>query len=78
MDTKIGCQNDYITADMMKGKESEGKPDLILMEYKHFFRLISYYLPMPVLYENKNFVNWLRNTPGLPYEFASEVAYVLP
>jgi hypothetical protein len=35
------------------------------MEYDHFFRLLSYYLPIDELRFNHNFVMWLRNTQNL-------------
>jgi hypothetical protein len=78
VETKIACKNDWVPNHIMRMKESASKPDVLLMEYKYFFRILSYYLPLPALQGNEHFVNWLRNTPGLPYEFASEIAYILP
>lgn len=48
------------------------------MEYDHFFRLLSYYLPSQELRDNADFVNWLRNTPKLADQFATELEYNLP
>lgn len=46
-------------------KVTKHKPDQFLMEYEHFFPLLSYYLPVPALKENNDFVEWMRNTKGL-------------
>lgn len=54
------------------------RPDQGIMEYDHFFRLLSYYLPHDDLRLNKEFVNWLRDTPNLTDQYASEIMYNLP
>jgi hypothetical protein len=59
-------------------KDISRKPEQGFIEYDTFFKLISFYLPVPALRDNKNFVNWLRNTEGLPDEYATEIEYVLP
>ena len=48
------------------------------MEYDHFFRLLSYYLPVEQLRQNIFFVNWLRTTPNLADQYATEIEYTLP
>ena len=48
------------------------------MEYDHFFRLLSYYLPTEELSGNENFVHWIRDTPNLADQYATEIEYNLP
>ena len=48
------------------------------MEIKHFFPLISYYLPTQELVDNNDLKNWMRNTPNLSYQYVSEIEYNLP
>lgn len=60
----------------MKGTKS--KPDKFLMELKHFFPHLSYYLPTNELDSNEDLKNWMRNTPDLSYQYATEIEYNLP
>lgn len=53
-------------------------PDQFLLEYDTFFKILSYYLPDEQLRGNAHFVDWLRNTPNLPDQFATELLYNLP
>jgi hypothetical protein len=49
-----------------------------MMEYKHLFRLVSYYLPDDYN-ENKDFIAYLRNDKLIsPYEFADVFLMQLP
>lgn len=48
------------------------------MEYDTFLPLLSHYLPLAQLRNNERFVHWLRDTPGLSDQYATEVEYVLP
>ena len=48
------------------------------MEYEHFFPLLSYFLPLDELRQNPDFVSWLRSTPNLADQFATEIEYNLP
>jgi len=59
-------------------KVSKSKPDQYLMEYDQFFHILSYYLPTEELSNNADFVNWLRNTPNLADQYATEIEYNLP
>lgn len=67
IETRLACKNDYEPDHIIMMKESKTKPDIVMMEYKNFFRLLSHYLPLPVLRENADFVNWLRTNENLPY-----------
>lgn len=48
------------------------------MEYEHFFPLLSFFLPLDELRQNPDFVSWLRSTPNLADQFATEIEYNLP
>jgi hypothetical protein len=65
--TRLPCvaQSKYQSVIDMKAPKS--KPDKFLMELKHFFPLISYYLPTLELVGNEDLKNWMRNTPNLSY-----------
>ena len=49
-----------------------------IFELKHFLPLISHYLPISALRDNTDFQTWMRNTPNLAHQFATEVLYNLP
>ena len=48
-------------------KATGSKPDKFLMEIKHFFPHLSYYLPSEELDANEDLKAWMRNTPNLSY-----------
>jgi len=48
------------------------------MEYEHFFLLLSHYLPPGELRNNQDFTLWLRDTPNLVDQYATEIEYTLP
>lgn len=53
-------------------------PDQVLLEYDTFFQLLSYYLPGGELRNSEEFTQWLRTTPNLPDQYATELEYNLP
>jgi len=76
--TRLPCRTLAIEANELHMKVPSHRPDQFLMEYDTFLPLLSYYLPLAALRENHHFVNWLRHTPGLSDQYATEVEYVLP
>jgi hypothetical protein len=76
--TRIACRGQSIDAFELDQKVTKHLPDQFILEYDTFFKLLSYYLPDGPLRNNLHFVNWLRDTPGLPDEFATELEYNLP
>jgi hypothetical protein len=76
--TIIPCKIQNKEHSQIDFKVSKHFPDQFLLEYDHFFRLLSYYLPREDLRFNNNFVMWLRNTPFLADQYATELEYTLP
>jgi hypothetical protein len=63
--TQMPCNARSIHNEQLNEKVTKHRPDQYIMEYDHFFRLLSYYLPSQELRNNPDFVNWLRHTPKL-------------
>jgi len=63
--TRFPCLNRGILPDDLAMKVTKHRPDTFIMEYDHFLKHLSYYLPDSSLRDNKHFVQWLRNTEGL-------------
>jgi hypothetical protein len=59
-------------------KISKSIESKFLMELKHFYPLMSLYLPAEELVANINLRNWMQNTPNLTNQFVSEIEYNLP
>ena len=75
---RLPCRAKNVPHAQMDLKVTKHLPDQYLMEYDTFFRLLSYYLPIKELRDNQAFVSWLRETPGLPDQYASLITYNLP
>ena len=65
--TRMACRALPLPNFNVDVKTSKHSPDTFLIEYKTFFKLMSYYLPLDELKNNKHFVNWLRKEENLAY-----------
>ena len=76
--TRLACTGESIDEFDLNQKVTRHLPDQYILEYSTFFKLLSYYLPNGQLRNNQHFVEWLRSTPDLPDQFATEIEYNLP
>lgn len=76
--TQLPCESISIEKDELDMKVDKHRPDQGIIEYEHFFPMLSYYLPHEDMRRNEDFVLWMRNTPNLADQYASELMYNLP